>query len=229
MRLNGPRLFRVLLFPAITLVLPTPCNGCGEFLGPRQLLGFCHACWGLLEPDRYDPQHPLQCAATIYTGGAREILLEAKFRDRPELFRPMGLRMAALCRIYGMDRSLDLVVAVPSHPMTRLRRGYNPALELARVVAGELALPLAVAGLRRKLLHLAPVKAAGREQRRRAAESAFTASRGLFRKRRVLLVDDILTTGSTSRGCRSALLAAGASTVRVLVWARTPAGHAGGR
>ncbi len=229
MRLNGPCLFRIWLYPVLALVVPTPCGGCGDYLGPRQLLGYCSGCWDLIQPDRYDPQHPLQCAATPYAGLAREILLEAKFRGRPELFRPMGLRMAAICRFTGLDRGLDLVAAVPSHPFTLFRRGYNPARELARAVAGDLGLPLAGPALRRKFLHLAPLKKADREGRRLAAESAFVAPRGRFRRRRVLLIDDILTTGSTSRGCRSALLAAGASTVRVLVWGRTQAGAAGGR
>lgn len=228
MQLNGPRLFRTVLFPALALVVPTPCTGCREMLGCRQVLGYCPACWAAVEPDRYDPGNPMECAATVYAGLSREILLEAKFRDRPELFRPMGLRMATLCRILGLDRGLDLVAAVPAHPLTRVRRGYNPARELARYVARELHLPLAGSGLRRKLLHLSPLKAAGREQRRATASSAFTAPAGRFRDRRILLVDDIVTTGSTSRGCRSALLAAGASAVRLLAWGRTPARNAGG-
>jgi predicted amidophosphoribosyltransferase len=137
--------------------------------------------------------------------------------------------MAAVCRVAGLDRDLDLVAAVPSHPITLIRRGYNPARELARAVAGDLGLPLAGPVLRRKFLHHAPLKKVGRERRRLAAESAFTAPHGSFRNRRVLLVDDILTTGFTSRGCRSALLAAGATRVRVLVWGRTPVASAGGR
>jgi predicted amidophosphoribosyltransferase len=137
--------------------------------------------------------------------------------------------MAAACRTVEFDRDLDLVVAVPSHPLTLLRRGYNPARELARTVAGELSLPLAGPGLRRKLLHLAPLKKAGRDDRRIAAESAFTAPGGRFQGRRVLLVDDILTTGATFRGCRSALLRAGATAVRLMVWGRTPAPPTGGR
>ena len=229
MRLNGPRLFRIFLYPILTLVVPTPCGGCGEPLGPRQVLGFCPGCWASIQPDRYDPHRPARCAATCYAGLARTILLEAKFRDRPELFRPMGLRMAAACRIAGLDRGLDLVAPVPSHPLTLFRRGYNPARELARAVAGDLGLPLAGAALRRKLVHVAPLKKASREGRRLAAESAFAAPRGRFKGRRVLLIDDIWTTGSTARGCRSALLAAGAKAVRVLVWGRTPARPAAGR
>ncbi len=221
---NGPALFRIFVYPLLALMVPTPCGGCNDLLGPSQHLGYCPGCWASLEPDRFDPRHPLRCAATGYTGLAREILLEAKFRDRPELFRPMGLRMAAVCRIAGLEQGLDLVVPVPSHPFTLVRRAYNPARELARAVAGSLGLPLAGPGLRRKLGHHAPMKKADREMRRITAESAFVAPPGWFRNRRVLLVDDILTTGSTSRGCRSALLAAGAYSVRLLVWGRTPAG-----
>jgi predicted amidophosphoribosyltransferase len=229
MRLNGPWLFRTFLYPVLVLVVPAPCSGCGDTLGPRQLLGYCPGCWDSIQPDRYNPHHPYQCAATRYAGLARTVLLEAKFRDRPELFRPMGLRMAAACRTAGLDRGFELVAAVPSHPLTLFRRGYNPARELARVVAGDLGLPLAGHALRRKVLHMAPLKKASREDRRLAARSAFTAHHGAFQGKRVLLVDDILTTGSTFRGCRSALLDAGASAVRLLVWGRTPAASSGGQ
>ena len=171
MRLNGPWLFRTFLYPVLVLVVPAPCSGCGDTLGPRQLLGYCPGCWDSIQPDRYNPHHPL----------------------------------------------------------TLFRRGYNPARELARVVAGDLGLPLAGRALRRKVLHMAPLKKASREDRRLAARSAFTARHGAFQGKRVLLIDDVLTTGSTFRGCRSALLDAGASAVRLLVWGRTPAASSGGR
>jgi predicted amidophosphoribosyltransferase len=222
MQWNGPRLFRTWIYPVLAVVVPTRCSGCGDLLGPRQHLGLCPDCWASLEPDRFDPRNPLQCSATRYSGLARQILLEAKFRNRPELFRPMALRMAAACRMAGLDRGLDLVVPVPSHLFSLVRRTYNPARELARNIARDLGLPLAGPLLRRKLRHYAPVKQANRETRRNESGSAFVAPPGRFRNRRVLLVDDILTTGATSSGCRSALLEAGAHSVKLLVWGRTP-------
>jgi len=229
MRMNGPWLFRMFFYPLLALVVPASCNGCGDALGPQQLLGYCPACWASIEPDQDDTRNPRLLAATCYDGLARTVLLDAKFRGRPELFRPMGHRMATVCRSSGLDRGIDLVAAVPSHPITRIRRGFNPARELARIVAADLGLPLAGHGLRRKLVHVAPSKKEDRAGRRLAAEAAFAAPPGRFRGKRVLLIDDILTTGSTSRGCRSAILAAGASAVRTLVWGRTPARTPGGR
>lgn len=116
----------------------------------------------------------------------------------------------------------DLVV-VPM-PLARDRlveRGYNQALELARPLAHRLGLPLAIDGLVRRRSTPRQAGLSARERRRnvRGAFSASTAVKG----RRVLLVDDVMTTGSTLRECARVLRRAGASEVGVVVVARAPA------
>jgi predicted amidophosphoribosyltransferase len=124
----------------------------------------------------------------------------------------------------GFARSCTLVTAVPSHPWVWLRRGFNPALELARPVARGLGLPLRPGVLVRRLGRTAPAKRLGATHRRRVSARAFRPRESLTGER-VLLVDDVMTTGATADGCAGALLDAGAISVRLAVWARTPIGR----
>jgi predicted amidophosphoribosyltransferase len=220
MDLNGPRLFRKLVYPCLALAFPTPCHGCGHLLGAFQQLGFCLDCWAQVRP--MTGEYRFQ-AATGYSGVARAILLEAKFVGRIALFKPMGKRIAALARASGIRSEIDLVVAVPSHPVTRIRRGFNPAWELARVTARELDLETSRFALRKKLGSPQALKGARRRRRHEIAATAFTGSRRFCDGRRILLIDDVVTTGATMEGCTAAIEAAGGTVRASLAWARTPA------
>ena len=86
----------------------------------------------------------------LYDGVARGFLLAAKLGGRPELLPLLGAQLAALLRAGSFAEGCGAVVPVPSHPLVRLRRGFDPAQEIARPVATALGLPL-VRGLRRRL------------------------------------------------------------------------------
>lgn len=163
-------------------------------------------------------------ALLVYDDTARAFLLRAKFSRRAELLVPLGAMMAVALEISGFAADVDLIVPAPSHPWASLRRGFQPARELARAVARRLGLPIAGRCLR--LSWRAPLS--GRRltpasRRRRAAQAI--AVRTAVRGRRVLLIDDVMTTGATVGACSAALLRAGAVEVRAAVWARAlPAG-----
>jgi predicted amidophosphoribosyltransferase len=152
---------------------------------------------------------------------ARGFLLGVKLGGRPELLPLLGAQLSATLRAGAFARGCRAVVPVPSHPLVHLRRGFDPALEIARPVAADLGLPL-VRGLRRRLRGGGAAKRLSAADRARVLARAFVPALGRPLPPTVLLVDDVLTTGATATACAVELRTAGVEEVRIAVWARTP-------
>ncbi|MBA4358032.1 MAG: hypothetical protein C0405_09950, partial [Desulfovibrio sp.] len=113
----------------------------------------------------------------------------------------------------------ELLVPVPLHPRRLAWRGFNQSRELARLVARRRGLPIrqeALARVRRTV----PQMELDRSERAENIRGAFAARPDLLSGRTALLVDDIMTTGSTLEECARMMLASGATAVHVLVLAR---------
>jgi ComF family protein len=133
------------------------------------------------------------------------------------LARPLSdLLAAALPR----DEKFDAIVPVPLHWWRRLRRGYNQSELLARQIARRTGVPCLHA-LRRTRPTNVQAGLSNRERRRNVA-GAFQPDRAskALKNRNVLLVDDVMTTGSTGAACAAALKRAGAARVALLTVAR---------
>ena len=204
----GECLRRLRLFPASMSV----CPGCG---GPMDgALAVCSLC--LAEPER-----PWREAAALfpYSGYGRELVRQFKFMNRPHLARPLGKLAAELVR--RRQWRPDLLTPMPLAWTRRLARGYNQAALLAGIIGGELGIPPT------ELLKRRPGRAAQATLGRRARHDL----RGRFRcsapelalGRRILLIDDVFTTGATLTAAAAALMRAGAAEILVLTVARTPA------
>ena len=118
----------------------------------------------------------------------------------------------------------DLLAPVPLHPMKLWRRRFNQAAALAREVARQTGKPCDPAALERVKLTRSQV-GLSRAQRAENVQGAFRVAEGTaVRGRKILLVDDVLTSGATANAASRALLKAGAANVDVLVFARVVTG-----
>ncbi len=234
---------------ALALVYPQGCAACGVAGVERRAdWPACAGCWGATRlfgggetlcwkcgapaggevPEAKRPE--VRCrrcdaegftaarACGLYEGALRAAVLGLK----REPYVPA--RLASLLREASARAPLDaatLVVPVPLHPSRERERGFNQAALLARVAAKRTGLRLDEWSLARVLhseRHRAGMDA--RARRESVADSFAVARPRLVAGERVLLVDDVFTTGATASACARALLAAGASEVYVLTAAR---------
>ena len=193
------------------------CHSCGvpfEAAGQGGLTGVCGGC------RQHPPAWGAARAALRYDDQARRILMPFKYGDRVEVARALAPHMARAGA--GLLRAADLLVPVPLHRRRLLSRRYNQSALLAQALSRLSGRPAVLDGLRR----VRPTAVLGHSsgaQRRAELAGAFQvrASRvAILTGARVLLVDDVLTSGATAEACTRALLAAGAARVDVLAAAR---------
>ena len=209
---------------ALDLVLPRACAGCGD-KQPPPVGAFCAACAPSLMrppvPARLPPLLSSVRSAAIYGGQVAVAIQRLKYHDATFLARPLGILLSS--EVTDAVRALDVAVPVPLHPRRLRRRGYNQATLLARVALryGARTRPRLHCGLLRRVRDTPPqvTLATHGADRRRNVENAFGAADAV-RGKRVLLVDDVATTGATASACAAALLSRGAAAVHLLTLAR---------
>lgn len=229
---------------AFDAVLPPRCLQCGELVGDHGAL--CGACWSRLRflappccaacglPFEFDlgadalcgacaarrPRFDRARAALAYDDASRDLVLRFKHADRLEGAATFAGWMA---RAGGqLIAEADLIAPVPLHWLRLVRRRYNQASLLANAIgkaAGKAVVPDLL--VRRRATptqgHL------GRVARRRNVAGAFRLNPSRVNRiagARILLIDDVLTTGATAESCARTLLTGGARAVDLLVLAR---------
>jgi ComF family protein len=204
-------------FDVLASVLAPPrCAACDAPVA--RLAAFCAPCASTVETAGSEDAAAL--AAFVYGGAMARAIVRMKYESRPDLARPLG---DLLCRgLAPRAASLRgvLVVPVPLHASRLAERGFNQSALLARRVAKYLGAPFAPLALARG--RDTPKQAnLDRASRLANVAGAFRARQPKrVRDRRVLLVDDVCTTGATLEACSRALLGAGARAVATVVVAR---------
>lgn len=199
---------------AIEWIGPGACLGCGYPAGPHAVLGSsgCIRCRG----------RALGLTGVLsvarYSGGARQLVRALKFGGERVLAESMAGLMVERWRGSSLFGKADLVVPLSLHPARLRRRGFDQAGLLACGVARELGLEYGD-GFVRRARFTVPQAVLHRDERLRNMEGVFVAE-GDFTGRRVILVDDVVTTGATMAACARVCREAGAVRVYGVSFAR---------
>ena len=201
------------------LLTPPFCRACGvPFLhaGQAGADALCPQCRAA------PPSFGAARAALRYDEGAKRLLLPFKHADRTDLAGPLAARMARA----GAEllARADLLTPVPLHWRRLVARRYNQAALLAGKLGATARKPV-LPDLLRRTRPTPALEHRGAAERALLLEGAFAVAPGQvarIARRRVLLVDDVMTSGATAEACARVLLAAGASGVDVLAAARVP-------
>jgi ComF family protein len=223
----------------LDFALPPRCGGCGAIVDDVD--SFCAECWRKLEflgpggcsrcglplkatdvetcgrclakPPRLDRIR----AAVAYDDISRSIAMRLKYGRKVALARTMSRYMQPLV---GNPSPDAILVPVPLHRWRLWGRGFNQSAMVAKELSRRTGIPVSVDVLRRTRA-TPPLKGMNMNQRRRVVAGAFRAASGVeLRGREVVLVDDVLTTGSTANACARVLKRAGAARVELISWAR---------
>lgn len=227
----------------LDILLPPRCAACPQEIASDA--GLCPTCWAsmpfiehpvchrfgtpftheigvealspraIAEPPEFD-----RCrSACLYQGPARDLVHALKFSRRRELADPMGRWMVRAGREV-LDASA-LIVPVPLHRVRLIKRQFNQSADLARAIARHSGGDYQAEVLLR-VKNTRPQVGLTAKQREKNIRGAFFVppeKRGQIAGRRVVLVDDVFTTGSTVEACSRALLRQGAVSVDVLTFA----------
>lgn len=196
------------------------CERCGRSLAGGEQPEEAPSKYGRCCSDCLTPLYPALTAnrsVVSYTEWARELISLYKYRGREQLALPLGKMMAKV--VLEQYPRPTVITFVPLHRERLLERGFNQAELLARVIAGDLHLPC------KKLLMR---KVATSPQSQRTRQERLFSMRGVFSRipsgsadcERLLIVDDVYTTGATLGECATLLQAAGAQQVFAVTFAR---------
>ncbi|ABR46948.1 phosphoribosyltransferase [Alkaliphilus metalliredigens QYMF] len=188
------------------------CHQCGKILSMTEAVGLCQAC------ESKPPSFERAIAVFQYQGHIKRLIFRFKYEHEPYLSRIMGQMLADSYEKEALE--VGLIIPVPLHYKRQKQRGFNQAELLAKYMSQQVKQPYDPDVLIRSqetiiMHHLT------RQQREENVKQAFMVKNpGLIVNQKLLLIDDIVTTGATLKACSRVLLEAGAQSVTALTLAR---------
>lgn len=230
----------------LDVILPPACHICNSFIPDAGKLHICPACHdrlplvssplcslcGIPFSGAGDDHHCGACithpphfdsarAHFLYEGPIRELIHAFKYSRNTQLRYPLALLALEGTGEVLAGHHFDLIVPVPLHHSRLRQRGFNQAVLLGRVLARHLSLPMLPDALARTRATEPQIELSAAE-RRANVKGAFSAKRpDRITGKRILLLDDVMTTGSTMDECARELKKAGAEAVIAVTIART--------
>ena len=209
------------------------CSGCQDGLWPR-VSGFCPLCGEVFALEEEEISHCGVCRRWgrpwegfgfhgVYRDPLRAAITSFKFQADFGYLRLLQKLLVQAFYRHLEPEGIDAIVPMPLHPSRLRQRGFNQSLELCRSLAGHLRAEMMPGALRR-MRDTSPQSGLDRTERRRNLRGAMAADPDRVGSRRVLLVDDVYTTGITASTAARALRRAKAERVDLLVLARVPEG-----
>ncbi|MBO8159047.1 ComF family protein [Thermosyntropha sp.] len=204
------------------------CDECEKAIrSMRQDMHICDRCGKVIPADKFlcqdcsvkEPPFAIARAVGPYEDSCRIAIKVLKFLGKRNLSVAMGKMMAEVVKGEPRYFPIDLIVPVPASKGHLEQRGFNQTAEMAKSISRQLKIKMDDKVLIR-VKETPPQRELSKEEREKNLLCAFEVKdkKKIYRKN-ILLVDDVYTTGSTSRECARTLLGAGAERVAVITWA----------
>jgi ComF family protein len=206
-----------------TTITPPMCNQCGIMFKSHQAQNhLCGAC--IAQPKKFGKAR----ASVVYDKELIAVLHRFKYAGKIQLARPLGGLLLATYTQFWNKEAIDVMIPVPLHTTKFRRRGFNQSILLIyswKYMASAMNIKFPDVPIDRDVLvrnrPTAPQTGLGRQQRLKNIQDAFSVFQPeRIQEKKIVLVDDVYTTGATVNECTHTLLQAGASQVDVLTLAR---------
>jgi ComF family protein len=202
-------------FKKIKKRLPPFCIKCGKQLaGYPDTKGKCNDCEG--RPPYYDRAQSGFC----YDGILKDLVHEFKYKKITSLAREFTALTVSFMKKYALGKNIDIVSSIPMHPVRIFKREINPSHILAKEIAKTLGLEYSNK-LLKKARNTPPQSRLKKDKRLDNIKDSFSVNKAFdIKNKNILLIDDLLTTGSTVNECAKLLKRSGSSYVEVVTLAR---------
>lgn len=209
------------LYPPICVICKT------SLVAPEKLV--CNNCWQKLQPDGLVQHERISSGEQLeihsvweFSDDVQTLIHELKYHGKKSLSEHLGHQMANLIPRANALMAANLLVPVPLHRARLRERGFNQSLLLCQAISCHSGIPVEPGTLKRSKSTKTQAKLSAAERVQNVATAFRITDTSRIAGKRIVLVDDVLTTGATLRACAGVLRQGGATSVVGLTAARTP-------